>query len=846
MSRISSSQRALSQMRKAKALVLTMSLAATLMVGAPFEASAAEITTTNWWPANGNANDVGGNQHGTLVNGTAFTSGKVGQAFSFDGIDDHVSFGSVAGNVGTADFTLAFWVKTTSSGRKEGIIGKRPECMHGSMFDVRLNPTGTIHVELDGSTTGTDYKSLGSTALVNDGAFHHVGVVRKGTTAWLYVDGRVQMTKSTPGVTNINNNVALVAGKSVCTGADGTLHFTGVLDEVVLGPDRDTDGRPNTVDNCPIMANATQEDADGDGAGDACEDPAAPFLSNLAPGDGAAVTTSTPTLSATFEDPNPLDDGRVEFEVYQDANLVASNAAGSSPVVRHGETATWQVPTGTLQGGRTYTWRARAFDGVNYSQWTSTPASRTLLIGGTYPTIDRWSANHETGRVDYSLRVNAAALNAPGDVAGPCYQIACSWRVESRYSNGTVQSNFGAFGSGTLASNTSSMNEAVSGVAWMEATEIRTIVEPGSCDGYQCNQVRTRYDSGWIKVRDPYPTGSISLAVNRWQRDPDTGVVTYDLKVGAGGAAQVGGPCHEKGCQWRIEVRHEDGATSHLSSENLPGGTWSFNRAVTGTVPARITHLKATLDSICGVNLEYWCWDAWETYTTGWKFVGDHMVDGQDLVPYEAALAAALALRPSTFCDVLLAAGGLLPSLDGDTLPDAYERCVEAVGIYGPAIRKVLWFIAGGAGAKVAYDLLVDEHVGDAPVPTPEEETTPPPLPEPQWEQETGCVQAVEVDDADPDVLADIERKHRWGAGLGKSEFYRGVSWRWLAKFSSGTRATPDPLGPEWKCRRTVNFWKEIGVARVPPPAHATAKYTVVTARYTGDLLNIFPGVMED
>jgi hypothetical protein len=84
-----------------------------------------------------------------------------------------------------------------------------------------------------------------------------------------------------------------------------------------------------------------------------------PSLIDLGPNDGAAVTTSTPTLAATYEDPNPGDDGHVEFEVYQDGNLVASNASASPATVQHGQTATWQVPEGTLQGGRTYSWRAR-------------------------------------------------------------------------------------------------------------------------------------------------------------------------------------------------------------------------------------------------------------------------------------------------------------------------------------------------------------------------------------------------------------------------------------------------------------------------------------------------------
>jgi hypothetical protein len=35
-------------------------------------------------------------------------------------------------------------------------------------------------------------------------------------------------------------------------------------------PDSDGDGVPDPIDNCPAAGNPRQEDADGDGRGDAC------------------------------------------------------------------------------------------------------------------------------------------------------------------------------------------------------------------------------------------------------------------------------------------------------------------------------------------------------------------------------------------------------------------------------------------------------------------------------------------------------------------------------------------------------------------------------------------------
>jgi hypothetical protein len=38
-----------------------------------------------WWPGDGNANDLIGNQNGTLQGGVTFSPGQVRQAFQFDG-----------------------------------------------------------------------------------------------------------------------------------------------------------------------------------------------------------------------------------------------------------------------------------------------------------------------------------------------------------------------------------------------------------------------------------------------------------------------------------------------------------------------------------------------------------------------------------------------------------------------------------------------------------------------------------------------------------------------------------------------------------------------------------------
>lgn len=45
-----------------------------------------------WWPGDGTALDVSANaMHGAPANGATFVASEIGQAFSFDGVDDYVS-----------------------------------------------------------------------------------------------------------------------------------------------------------------------------------------------------------------------------------------------------------------------------------------------------------------------------------------------------------------------------------------------------------------------------------------------------------------------------------------------------------------------------------------------------------------------------------------------------------------------------------------------------------------------------------------------------------------------------------------------------------------------------------
>jgi hypothetical protein len=215
----------------AHALLLAALPLATALATPPPNCSPSQSDRVHHWTADGNAEDSAGTADGT-VSGATYVAGRFGSAFSFDGVDDQISFGDTAGNFGTADFTVAFWIRTTATALM-GVLGKRTTCTHSSFFDIRLGDDGRFGVELDQDGSGSNYNGLNTTATVNDGGFHHFAFVREGPALRLYVDGVADTSASTAGVTAISNMANLVAGRSACTdGVDDTEWLDGQLDDI--------------------------------------------------------------------------------------------------------------------------------------------------------------------------------------------------------------------------------------------------------------------------------------------------------------------------------------------------------------------------------------------------------------------------------------------------------------------------------------------------------------------------------------------------------------------------------------------------------------------------------------
>lgn len=211
------------------ALVMTVSLAAVVVPGVPSPTAAADGVCTpppagliGWWPGDGNADDIAGNNDGTLVGGASFAPGKVGQAFSLDGSDDAVDLGSATLLENAAGLTLDAWVNPSLGYASDYRAIIYTSSNAGWALNT-LSGTGTLRFLAGGHLV--DY----TTPLPANTWSHVAGTYDVATsTEWIYVNGVAVASRTIAAVLNdqgLSKSIGRYPGNN-------SQYFLGLIDEV--------------------------------------------------------------------------------------------------------------------------------------------------------------------------------------------------------------------------------------------------------------------------------------------------------------------------------------------------------------------------------------------------------------------------------------------------------------------------------------------------------------------------------------------------------------------------------------------------------------------------------------
>jgi len=195
-----------------------------------------DITTglLHHWKFDGNGNDSAGAAPVTLINGVGTPAGLIGSAGDFNGDNAGVikygedNAGSFP-SLGTGDFSVSFWMNTSSSDASDQMIGNKVAGTDG--FAVRLNGAGQVDFLI---SDGFTILSVTSNDTVTDGDWRHVTASRVGGFLELHIYNRADGT--TDSTTSFTSDPTMFVGSSspLHMGAQSSVsgNYDGLLDDV--------------------------------------------------------------------------------------------------------------------------------------------------------------------------------------------------------------------------------------------------------------------------------------------------------------------------------------------------------------------------------------------------------------------------------------------------------------------------------------------------------------------------------------------------------------------------------------------------------------------------------------
>ena len=153
-----------------------------------------------------------------------------GSSMSFDGSGDYLSANPIgAGDLGTGDFTIEYWMNASAVGSYSGPAGTQEVAGFATAGMWRcLNRFNSSNGIYFAYTTGSTFVDITFTATnYNDGTWHHVAYVKSGTSLKAYVDGTQVGTAAT--VTQ-----SLTSGKKLTLGYNpqDNAYYTGYVDDL--------------------------------------------------------------------------------------------------------------------------------------------------------------------------------------------------------------------------------------------------------------------------------------------------------------------------------------------------------------------------------------------------------------------------------------------------------------------------------------------------------------------------------------------------------------------------------------------------------------------------------------
>jgi hypothetical protein len=171
-----------------------------------------------------NADDYSSNDNDGTIYGATFTTGKVGRALQFDGINDYVK---VEENFGTSfnSFSVEAWVNLKNIATQHKYILERDD----THFYISIMPGKKVrfrHSDLTNGATETEPNAI------EFDEWTHIAVVYNGTKTYIYVNGQLKKEQDNTGSISFSATEPLYIGSSKYALSYPDRTWNGSIDEI--------------------------------------------------------------------------------------------------------------------------------------------------------------------------------------------------------------------------------------------------------------------------------------------------------------------------------------------------------------------------------------------------------------------------------------------------------------------------------------------------------------------------------------------------------------------------------------------------------------------------------------
>src|SRR6266568_270117 len=210
---------------------LTLVLFASIIYSSAAKCVPAPAGLVSWWRAEGNALDSAGTNNGTTPFGIAYTSGEVGQAFSFNASGTRVSIPDNDTFKLTNSLTIEGWVKINADG---GFILLRGDDRPGlDPYSLTMGSSGHVRLHIESLANYIDLE-----APITYSVWNHVGATLDGATGdmRIYINGALAAQTNTTirPLSDLDPAYEPAVGIGNHGGTYHDFSFNGLIDEISL------------------------------------------------------------------------------------------------------------------------------------------------------------------------------------------------------------------------------------------------------------------------------------------------------------------------------------------------------------------------------------------------------------------------------------------------------------------------------------------------------------------------------------------------------------------------------------------------------------------------------------